>query len=152
MADIQLTHVPCTGTGPAVTAVLGGHVTMTSSSMAPLAPHLRTKALRGLAVYEKERLKEFPDIPTASELGFPVVYSNWYGIVAPRKTPNEIVKRLYDASKKVLDGNRKYIEERVTGLALILDFQGPEEFAATLKRENEGVKKVVKELKATEKK
>ena len=125
---------------------------MTASSMAPLAPHLKTKALRGLMVYEKERLKEFPDIPTTSKLGFPVVHSSGYGIVAPRKTPDEIVKRLYDTSKKVLDENRKYIEERVAELALILDFQGPEEFAATLKKENEDVKKVVKELKATEKK
>ena len=71
--------------------------------------------------------------------------------MAPRKTPDEIVKRLYDASKKVLDENREYIEKRVAGLSLILDFQGPEEFAATLKRENEGVKIVVKELKASAK-
>ncbi len=147
LAKIQLTHVPCTGQGPAVTALLGGHVTMTSSSMAPITPHLQSKALRGLVVYQKERLKDFPEIPTASELGYPVVYSNWYGIVGPKNLPKEILKELHEAFKKVIEDNRKFIEERLTNLSLMLDFQGPEEFSgAALKGENEVVKKVVKEL------
>jgi len=148
MAGINLTHVPCPGTSPAVTALLGGHVTMTSSSMAPLSPHLKSKALRGIAVFEKERLKEFPHIPTFAEAGYPVVYSNWYGVVAPKKTPEEIVKKLHVSFKKVLDENRKFLEDRVANMSLKLSFLGPEEFGNALKAENETVKKIVKELMA----
>lgn len=147
-AGITLTHVPCPGTSPTVTALLGGHVTMTSSSMAPLSPHLKSKALRAIAVFEKERLKEFPDIPTFAELGYPVFYSNWYGVVVPRRTPEEIVKKLYGSFKKVLEGNRKFIADRVGNMSLKLAFLGPEEFGDTLKGENAAVRKIVKELMA----
>ena len=151
MAGITLTHVPCTGTSPAVTALLGGHVTMTSSSMAPLSPHLKSKALRAIAVFAKERLKEFPDVPTFTEAGYPVFYSNWYGVVAPKRTPEEIVKKLYGSFKRVLEENRKFIEDRVANMSLNLAFLGPEEFGNTLKEENEAVKKIVKELMAASK-
>ncbi len=151
MAGITLTHVPCTGTSPAVTALLGGHVTLTSSSMAPLFPHLKSHALRPIAVYEKERLKEFPDVPTFSELGYPIVYSNWYGILVPRRTPEEVVRKIYTSFKKVIEDYRTFIEDRVANMSLKLVFLGPEEFANTLKAENEAVKKVVKDLMATRK-
>lgn len=149
MAGIQLTHVPCSGTSPAVTALLGGHVTLTSSSMAPLSPHLKSKALRGLAVYEKERLREFPDIPTMAEAGYPVIYSNWYGMLAPKRTPGEIVKKLYGSFKKVIEENRQFVEDRAANMSLKVAFVGLEEFASILKGENEAVKKVVQELQAT---
>lgn len=149
MAGITLTHVPCTGTSPAVTALLGGHVTLTSSSMAPIFSHLKSKALRGIAVYEKERLKEFPDVPTFSELGYPVVYSNWYGILAPKKTPEEIVQKIYTSFRKVIEDHRSFIEARVANMSLKMVFLGPEEFANALKVENEAVKKIVKDLMAS---
>ena len=149
MAGIQLTHVPCSGTSPAVTALLGGHVTMTSSSMAPLSPHLKSKALRGLAVYEKERLKEFPDVPTMAEAGYPVIYSNWYGMLAPKKTPEEIVRKLYSSFKRVVAENRQFVEDRSANMSLKVAFVGLEEFAAILKSENEAVKKVVRELQGS---
>jgi tripartite-type tricarboxylate transporter receptor subunit TctC len=151
MAGITLTHVPCTGTSPAVTALLGGHVTLTSSSMAPLFPHLKSHALRPIAVYEKERLKEFPDVPTFSELGYPIVYSNWYGILAPKRTPEEIVRKIYASFKKGIEDHRNFIEERVANMSLKLVFLGPEEFTHTLKAENEAVKKIVKELMTSRK-
>lgn len=151
VAGIQLTHVPCAGTGPAITALLGGHVTLTSSSMPALVPHLKSKALRLIAVYEKERLKEFPDIPTFTELGYPLVFSSWHGMVVPKKMPEEIFNKLLAAFKRVLDENRKSIEERLANMSLMLDFAGPAEFAASLKGENEAVKKIVKELMATAK-
>jgi len=148
MAGITLIHVPCPGAGPAVTALLGGHVTLATSSMAPLSPHLKSKSLRALAVFEKERLKEFPDVPTFSELGYPVLYSQWFGILAPKKTPEEIVRKIYLSLKKVLDENRKFVEDRVANISLRVAFLGPEEFAAALKGENETAKKIVKDLMA----
>lgn len=149
MAGITLTHVPCPGTAPAVTALLGGHVTLASSSMAPLFPHLKSKALRAIAVFENERLKEIPEVPTFSELGYPVVYSNWWGLVAPQRTPEEIVKKVSVSFNRAIEDNKKFIDDRLANMSLKLAFLGPEEFAAALKRENEIVKKIIKELQAT---
>ena len=126
-------------------------MTLTSSSMPALVPHLKSKALRLIAVYEKERLKEFPDITTFTELGYPLVFSSWHGMVVPKKMPEEIFNKLLAAFKRVLDENRKSIEERLANMSLMLDFAGPAEFAASLKGENEAVKKIVKELMATAK-
>ena len=151
MAKITLTHVPCTGTSPAVTALLGGHVAMTSASMAPLSPHLKSKALRPIAVFAGGRLKEFPEVPTFAEAGYPVFYSNWYGVVVSRKTSEEIVKKLFGSFKRVLEEHRTWIEQRVANMSLNLGFLGPEEFGNTLRGENESVKKIVKELMAANK-
>ena len=148
LAGITLTHVPCPGANPAVTALLGGHVTLAVSSMAALSPHLKSKSLRAVAVFEKERLKEFPDAPTFSELGYPVIYFQWHGILAPKKTPEAITKQLYFSLKKVLEANRQFIEDRLANISLQVDFLGLEEFAAFLKEENERAKKIVKELQA----
>ena len=152
LAGIKLTSVPCSSTSQAVTALLGGHVSLASSGMAPLSPHLKSKQLRGIAVFEKQRLKEFPDIPTFDELGYPVVQSVWFSIFAHKKTPEEVIKKLHAGFKRAIDENRKSIEDRVTSMSLVLDFAGPEEFGLDLKAENEATKKIVKELIAAEKK
>jgi len=81
MAGITLTHVPCTGNQPCGDSLMGGHVFQYGA----LFLHPKSHALRPIAVYEKERLREFPDVPTFSELGYPVVCSNWYGILAPKR-------------------------------------------------------------------
>ena len=77
-----------------------------------------------------------------------MVYSNWYGVVAPKRTPEENVRKLYASFKRVLEENRKFVEDRVANMSLKLAFLDPEEFGNALKAENETVKKIVKELMA----
>jgi tripartite-type tricarboxylate transporter receptor subunit TctC len=146
LADIKMTHVPCPGTAPAVTALLGGHVHSTTATMASITPHIKSGALRPLGVFEKKRIKAFPNVPTFTEQGYPVALSVWYGLLAPKGTSDEVVKTIYGACRKILDDHRKPIEDQLDNLSLELDFAGPEEFAKETKEENIMMRDIVKDL------
>jgi tripartite-type tricarboxylate transporter receptor subunit TctC len=146
-AGINLTHVPCEGSTPGVTALLGGHVSMTCSTMPTILPHFKSGALRPIAFFEKDRLKEFPDVPTFTELGYPVVYFLWYGLMAPKGTSEEVIKTISGACKKLIQEQPKHIEDRLEKLSLKLVFLNPEEFAKETKDEYEYMKKIIEELK-----
>ena len=146
LTDIKMTHVPCPGTAPAVTALLGGHVHATTATMASITPHIKSGALRPLGVFEKERLKVFPDVPTFTELGYPVVLSVWYGLLAPKGTSEEVINSIYGACRKIVEDHRKSIEDQLEKLSLTLDFVEPGEFAREIKVENEVIRKIVVDL------
>jgi tripartite-type tricarboxylate transporter receptor subunit TctC len=146
MADIKMTHVPCPGTAPAVTALLGGHVDSTTATMASITPHIRSGALRPLGVFEKKRIKAFPEVPTFTEQGYPVSLSVWYGLLAPKGTSDEVVKTIYEACKKILDDHRKSVEDQLDKLSLELDFSAPGDFVKEIKEENDTMAKIVKDL------
>jgi tripartite-type tricarboxylate transporter receptor subunit TctC len=151
MAGINITHVPCLGSNPAVTALLGGHVSMSSQSFGATLPHIQAGTLRIIALFGKERLKEFPDVPTFFELGYPAVMGAWYGILAPKGTPEEVVKTIYKATEKAFEVHKKSIEDMAKKLSLKVDFMNPEEYANYLKTENELFTKAINELKKTSK-
>ncbi len=150
-AGINMTHVPTTGSTPAMTALLGGHVQVTSSALNTLRPHLQSGALRPLAFFEKTRLSDFPNVPTFLELGYPEGFSVWYGILAPKGTRQEVVNTLYDAARKVITEHRREIEDQMNKLSLRLDFLGPQEFTKQIREESDEVKSCIKELQATSK-
>ncbi|MFH0801985.1 MAG: tripartite tricarboxylate transporter substrate binding protein [bacterium] len=150
-AGVDLTHVPTTGSTPAMTALLGGHVQVTSSALNTLRPHLKSGALRPLAFFEKTRLSEFPNVPTFLELGYPEGFSVWYGILAPKGTPKEIVNTIYEAAKKAITEQKKEIEDGLNKLSLRLDFLSPQEFTKEIREESDEVKRFIKELKTTSK-
>jgi len=145
-AGVSVTHVPCTGGNPAATAVLGGHVSMTSSTMTPVAPHIKSGTMRIIGVFEKEKLKEYPDVPTFSESGYPVVLSMWYGFLAPKGTPEEVIRTIYTACKNLIENHKSFVEDRLENLSLKLGFLSPDEFAKEIKAEYEVRKRIVKEL------
>jgi tripartite-type tricarboxylate transporter receptor subunit TctC len=94
MAAIDLVHVPYKGTGPMITDMLGGQVALTIASAVPLTPQVKGGKLRGLGVTGPKRSPAFPDLPAIAETvpGYQVV--NWFGIVAPARTPKAIVTRI----------------------------------------------------------
>jgi tripartite-type tricarboxylate transporter receptor subunit TctC len=145
-AGINMTHVPCEGSTPAVTALLGSHVNMTSSAMASPMPHIKAGTIRPIGVFEKNRLKEFPGVPTFLESGYPVVLYTWYGFMVPKGTPEEVIKTIYMACKKVVEEHRDFIEDRLGKMSFKLDFLSPEEFASEVKAENEIMKNIIKDL------
>ena len=102
-ANLRMRHVPTTGGGPAITAVLGGHVDLTAGGPAAIGPHVKAGKLRPLASWGPKRHESFPDVPTFRELGYDIEYLIWAGMFAPRATPEPVMKVLRDATRKAVE-------------------------------------------------
>jgi tripartite-type tricarboxylate transporter receptor subunit TctC len=94
MADIDMTHVPYHGTGPALTDLLGGQVQVMFGSAPSSVQYIKSGQLHGLAVTSAKRLETLPDIPTIGETVPGYEASQWYGIGVPKATPAPIVDLL----------------------------------------------------------
>ena len=146
-AGVSWSHIPFQGSAPAITAVLGGHVAMASTAIAPAQAHIKAGTLRPLAVFGDNRLKAYPEVPTLKELGYNVGSPTLYGISAPAGTPREVVDSLHAAAKKAID---KYGDSISTNLALFgaeIKLLGPDEYGAYLQRQNQLFSEAVKSLK-----
>ena len=96
-ADVNLTYVPYPGDPPAVSALLGGHMTSMFANYATVAEHLNAGKLRALATGSHTRIEPLPEVPTFTESGYKdYEVENWFGIVAPAKTPKETISQLID--------------------------------------------------------
>ena len=103
VAKVKLTHIPYTGAGPAMTAVVGNHVPLAFLSLASAVPQIQSGNLQPIAVTTPNRFPTQPDIATISEQGFPNFnISSWYAVLAPAKTPPEIINSLHAAFTKIL--------------------------------------------------
>ena len=95
MAKVDIVHVPYKGGGPALSDVTGGQVQILFNTMTSTVGFIKSGKLRGLAVTGTQRLPETPELPTVAESGLPgFEVSAWFGVMAPAKTPQAIVKRL----------------------------------------------------------
>jgi tripartite-type tricarboxylate transporter receptor subunit TctC len=95
LAGIKLIHVPYRGAAPAVSDVIAGVVQIISVSAGPIMGFVRSGQLRVLAAASPRRLKHFPDAPTSAEAGLPgYEMTTWFGMIAPRDTPDPIVQTL----------------------------------------------------------
>lgn len=102
-ARIDLVHVPYRGAAPAVNDLLGGHVQMVVLDTPVLLPHIRSGAVKALAVTSAARSAALPDVPTTGEAGFGNVLSdNWYGLSAPAGVPAEMLDKLHRAAMTAL--------------------------------------------------
>jgi tripartite-type tricarboxylate transporter receptor subunit TctC len=95
VTGMQLQHVPYKGTGPNLVDLVAGRTQATSAGTPPLMPHVKAGKLRVIAAGTPQRLASLPDVPTVAEQGYPgFETSQWYGLNAPAKTPDAVIKRL----------------------------------------------------------
>src|SRR5215469_16911047 len=94
-AGIDIVHVPYRGAAPAINDLLGQQVQMTFLDLPVILPQIKAGNLKPIALGARERAKQAPDVPTTAEVGMPdLLILNWYGMVAPAKTPPEIIAKL----------------------------------------------------------
>jgi tripartite-type tricarboxylate transporter receptor subunit TctC len=101
-AGISLKHVPYAGAGPALTAILGGHVDTLASGPAVVIPHIKGGKLRPLAGWGDKRVAALPDVPTFKELGYDIEFYIWAGLFAPRGTPAPVMKTIRESVKQAV--------------------------------------------------
>jgi len=103
VTGIEMTHVPYRGASLAVSDLIAGHVTVTSTTLTTAATQIKAGKARALAVSSAKRIPEFPDIPTFAELGYPeLTASIWFSLSGPAGIPPEIVNRLNAEVRRVL--------------------------------------------------
>jgi len=97
MTGTQMTHVPYKGSLPALTDVVGGHIQLMFCDIPPAAGMIKAGKVRVLAVSPDQRVPSYPDVPTVAEAGVPgFAIAGWFMIVAPAKTPRDIVDKLHE--------------------------------------------------------
>jgi tripartite-type tricarboxylate transporter receptor subunit TctC len=144
-ADVKLRHVPHAGGGPALTAVLGGHVDALASGPSVVLPHIKAGKLRALAGWGDKRLAALPEVPTFKELGFPQAeFYIWAGLFAPKGTPEPVLGKLRATVRDAV--NDAEFKAAMDKLETPIAFKQGEEFQkffdADAKRLTEGVRRV----------
>jgi tripartite-type tricarboxylate transporter receptor subunit TctC len=143
MAGIKLVHVPYKGTGPALTDLMGGHVSIYFSSLPSAIGIVKDGKVRALAVTGTKRSKIFPDLPTVAEAALPGFEAGLrYGIVAPAGTPRPIVDKLNAALRQALADPDTIARIARDGTEAVPS--SPEEYAADIDREERKWSEVVK--------
>ena len=144
-AGIDMVHVPYRGLGTALTDLMAGNVHMIAAGNATLGPLVQSGALRRLAVTSKQRLPYLPDLITGVEANYPdLLFSTWFGLFAPAKTPKPVVDQLNSYIQSFL-GNpgvqKRLAESYYDGMKM-----SPAEFTDFVKSRIEQGRRLVKEL------
>jgi len=99
-AGFRMTHIPYTGAGPAVVALLSGQVDALASGPSTVVQQIQAGKLRALAHWGEQPLSALPDVPSLKQLGHPVRFAQWSALFVPSGTPDEIIRKLRTASAK----------------------------------------------------
>ena len=145
---VNIVHIPYKGSGPAVVDLLAGHVVMNFDTMPPVLSHIRAGKMRALALTTPKRSPTLPDVPTMMESGLTgFSMTNWYGVMAPGKTPREVVTKLNAEINKIvmIPDQKTKLEEVGTQL----DPMSPEQFAKFLESEIAKYAKLIKAANVT---
>ena len=134
-AGVRLVHVPYKGAAAAVIDLLSGRVQVLVEQLFPMAQHIHNGKLRALAVASAKRHPQLPDLQTAAEAGLPgYEVVAWMGLVAPRATPPDVLKRLNQELVKALQ--TKEIRDGLFNQGLQPSSNSPEEFSAFIAAES----------------
>jgi tripartite-type tricarboxylate transporter receptor subunit TctC len=143
MAKIDIVHVPYRGTALFATDLLAGQVDLGFASPVTTLPFTSTGRLRPLAVTITRRLDIYPDVPTMAEAALPgYELTQWYAMLAPAKTPPEVISVLNAAMRKALDDPE--VKKRITSEGGIPSPTSPEGLTAFVKSETASYERIIK--------
>lgn len=142
VTGIDVVHVPYKGTGPQLQDLLGGRLDASSAGLPALMPHIKSGKLVAFAVGTPQRIPALPDVPTVAEMGYKdFETSQWYGIIAPKGTPRDVVLKLNGEINKALASSA--VTQRFADDNAAAGLGSPEDFAAFIAKEQARWKEVV---------
>ncbi len=143
-AKIDIVHVPYRGAAPAINDLLGQQVQMAFLDLPVLLPHIKAGTLRPIALGAPRRSPTAPDVPTTAEVGMAdILIENWYGMVAPAKTPTNIIAALNRIANEAMADPS--VKEKLADQGLTVAGDTPEHFRGYIEAETRKWAKVIKD-------
>jgi len=142
--DARFNVIPYKGSAEIIAALVSGKAEAGIQTLTGMQSYMEENGLRLLTVFTEERLAAFPDVPTARELGYDVVYKSWRGFAVPKGTPEPIKDILVDAFYEAF--NNPEFREKAALAKLDLVYAGPEEFKEALDQQYPYVEMILKQL------
>ena len=143
-ANFEYLQVPFPGTAPSIQSLLGSQIASCISPIGPFIPHVRAGTLRALAFTGAQRSPLLPDVPTIAEAGYPALqYAEWFGILAPARTPSGTVETLGNVLRAALQ--TKEVQAGLAAQSVDPGGLTPAEFARQVKADFDRWGPIVKE-------
>jgi len=143
-AKIDIVHVPYRGAAPAINDLLGQQVQMAFLDLPVLLPHIKAGTLRPIALGASQRAPTAPDVPTTAEVGMPdILIENWYGMIAPAKTPDNIIAALNRIANEAMADPS--VKEKLADQGLAVAGDTPQHFRGYIGAETKKWAKVIKD-------
>jgi tripartite-type tricarboxylate transporter receptor subunit TctC len=143
-ANVKLAHIPYTGAGPAVVALLGGQIDAVSSGPATVLQHIKAGKLRALGHWGTGPLASLPEAPALKDLGLTADYAQWSGLFVPTATPEPIAQRLRAAAKVAAQDPK--VREVIGNAGSPIQYQDAPEFEAYVNADIRRMVDVVKRM------
>jgi tripartite-type tricarboxylate transporter receptor subunit TctC len=143
-AKVHIVHVPYRGAAPAINDLLGQQVQMTFLDLPVLLPHIKAGTLHPIALGARARVPTAPEVPTTAEVGMPdLLIENWYGMIAPAKTPEAIVAALNRIANEAMADPS--VNQKLADQGLTLAGDSPEHFRGFIEAETRKWAKVIRD-------
>ena len=143
-AKIDITHVPYRGAAPALNDLLGGQIPLIWATPVAVTPFIEQGKVKALGISTQKRLSTMPQVPTVSESGVPAFDIDiWLGIAAPARVPREVVARVGQAIREIVD--LPQVQNRMSTLGLNFDFRNGEQFRELIVRDHQKYGTVIRE-------
>jgi tripartite-type tricarboxylate transporter receptor subunit TctC len=140
----KLTHIPFTGAGPAVVALLGGQIDAVSTGPATVLQHVKAGKLRVLGHWGNEKLASMPDVTSLKDAGFNAEYAQWSGLFIPSATPEPVAQRIRAAARAAAQDAK--VKEVILGAGSPVQFQDSPDFEKYVQADAKRMVDVVKKI------
>ncbi len=142
-ANIDIVHIPYRGAAPAINDLLGQQVQMAFLDLPVILPHIKAGSLRPIALGAPQRAPTAPDVPTTAEVGMPdILIQNWYGMIAPGGTPENIVNLLNAVTNQAMDDPQ--VKQKLADQGLTVAGNRPKQFRDYIAAEAQKWARVIK--------